>query len=55
MISKRHITARGNATTASNPLMRGSILAKIGQSTMIKRVVLDKASCHMSCDIKASS
>ena len=50
MISKRHITVRGNAITASNPLMRSALLAKTGQSTMIKRVILNKSSC--TCDIK---
>lgn len=53
MISKRHITARANATETNNPLMRSALLPTTGQSTLIKRQVVKQASCHNgTCDIK---
>ena len=53
MISKRHIQARGNATTTSNPLMRTALLATTGMPTLTKRRIFKQASCNNgTCDIR---
>ena len=49
MISKRHITARGHSVLQpkdGNPI-------NISQSTLSKRLILNRASCNSgTCDIK---
>ena len=56
MISKRHIQARGNATTTSNPLMRTALLATTGMPTLTKRRIFKEVACNKgTCDIKLSS
>lgn len=56
MISKRHIQARGNATTTSNPNMRTALLTTTGMPTLTKRRIFKQATCNKgTCDIKLSS